>query len=68
MKNKSDEILSSIESSIKQGNANIDSFYLNLISKLEKIISPKELIEIVKNNLSKKIYILSVMPNLNIMY
>ena len=54
MKNKSDEILSSIESSIKQGNANIDSFYLNLISKLEKIISPKELIEIVKNNLSKK--------------
>ena len=54
MKNKSDEILSSIESSIKQGNANIDLFYLNLISKLEKIISPKELIEIVKNNLSKK--------------
>ena len=54
MKDKSDEILSLVESSIKQGNANIESFYLNLISKIEKVISLKKLIEIVENNLSKK--------------
>ena len=54
MKDKSDEILSLVESSIKQGNANIESFYLNLISKIEKVISLKKLMEIVENNLSKK--------------
>ena len=54
MKDKSDEILSLVESSIKQGDADIESFYLNLISKIEKVISLKKLIEIIENNLSKK--------------
>ena len=54
MENKSNEILSLIESSIKKGNADIESFYLNLISNLKKIIEPKKLIEMAENNLSQK--------------
>ena len=54
MENKSKEILSLMESSIKQGNKDINSFASNLISKLKKIIPPKKLIELVDENLSKK--------------
>ena len=54
MDNKSNEILSLIESSIIQGNADIELFYSNLLSKLSKIVDPKKLIEIAENNLSQK--------------
>ena len=54
MENKSNEILYMIESSIKKGNANIESFYSNLISNLTNIIEPKKLIELADENLSKK--------------
>jgi len=54
MENKSNEILYMIESSIKKGNANIESFYSNLISNLKKIIEPKKLIELSEENLSQK--------------
>ena len=54
MENKSTEILSIIESSIKQGNKDIKSFASNLISKLKKIITPEKLIELADENLSKK--------------
>ena len=54
MENKSNEILYMIESSIKKGNANIESFYSNLISNLTNIIEPKKLIELAENNLSQK--------------
>jgi broad specificity phosphatase PhoE len=54
MENKSNEILYMIESSIKKGNANIESFYSNLISNLKKIIEPQKLIELSEENLSQK--------------
>ena len=54
MESKSKEILSLIESSIKQGNADIKSFALNLLSNLKKIISLEKLKEIAEDNLSEK--------------
>ena len=54
MESKSKEILSLIESSIKQGNADIKSFALNLLSNLKKIISLEKLKEIAQDNLSEK--------------
>ena len=54
MESKSKEILSLIESSIKQGNADIKSFALNLLSNLKKIISFEKLKEIAEDNLSEK--------------
>ena len=54
MESKSKEILSLIESSIKQGNADIKSFTVNLLSNLKKIISFEKLKEIAEDNLSEK--------------
>ena len=52
--NKKNDIISLIESSIKKGNANINSFATNLIINLRKIISKDDLKNIIKNRISKK--------------
>ena len=54
MESKSKEILSLIESSIKQGNADIKPFALNLLSNIKKIVSLEKLKEIAEDNLSEK--------------
>jgi len=47
-------ILSLIESSIKKGNADINSFAINLITNIRKIISKNSLENIIINRISKK--------------
>jgi len=54
MQSQSKEILSLIESSIKKGNRDIESFASSLLSKIKKIVTQEKLIEIVRNNLSEK--------------
>ena len=57
MSNINSKILSLIETSIKQGNADINKFALNLIKNIKKIISPNDFQNLVEKNLSdKKIY------------
>ena len=57
MSNINFKILSLIETSIKQGNADINKFALNLIKNIKKIISPNDFQNLVEKNLSdKKIY------------
>ena len=57
MSNINSKILSLIETSIKQGNADINKFALNLIKNIKKIISPNDFQNFVEKNLSdKKIY------------
>ena len=48
------EILSFIETSIKKGNSDIESFALNLMSELISIGSKQKLIDLIKENLSQK--------------
>ena len=51
------KILSLIETSIKEGNADINNFALNLITNLKKLITPEDFQNLVEKNLSdKKIY------------
>lgn len=54
MENNLVEILPLIESSIKKGNENIESFASTLLSNLKKIASPKQILKIAEDNLSKK--------------
>jgi broad specificity phosphatase PhoE len=54
MEKQSKEILSIIESEIKKGNSDIESFASSLISKIKKIITKEKLIELVDSNLSEK--------------
>ena len=54
MQNKSKELLSIIESSIKEGNADIKLFASNLLTKLLKKVTQEELMKIADDNLSKK--------------
>ena len=54
IENKSNAILSLIESSIKKGNENIESFASNLISNLKKIASKEEIKKLAEDNLSQK--------------
>lgn len=51
---ESQKILALIESSIKKGNENIESFASNLLSNLESIDSKKNLIKFANEKLSKK--------------
>lgn len=48
------EILNLIESSIKKGNKDIESFFITLHSDLEKIISIKNLKKMIKNRIKEK--------------
>ena len=52
--NKEKDILSLIESSIKAGNADIESFNTNLMANLKKIDKIKNIKNIIKKNLSEK--------------
>ena len=52
--NQTQKILPLIESSIKKGNAKIESFALDLLSNLESIITKKNLIKYAEEKLSKK--------------
>ena len=54
IENKSEAILSLIESSIKNGNQNIGLFASNLITNLKKIASIEEIKKIAEDNLSEK--------------
>ena len=54
MEKQSKEILLLIESEIKKGNADIESFASNLLSKIKNIVTKQKLIEIVETNLSEK--------------
>ena len=48
------EILNLIESSIKKGNKDIESFFISLHTNLEKIISIKKLKKMIKNRIIEK--------------
>jgi len=54
MQSQSKEILSLIESAIKKGNTDIESFAPSLLSKIKKIVTQEKLIEIARSNLSEK--------------
>ena len=45
------KILSLIETSIKEGNADINNFALNLITNLKKLITPEDFQNLVEKNL-----------------